>query len=260
MKKIVMFVAALFLLAGGMAHAQEGPQNVGANYAMVDEKPMFQGGDAGKFSLWVFSQIKYPEEAFKNKVMGKTILQFTIAKDGKVKNTRILRGSGSKLLDDEALRVVSSSPEWTPGKDEGKPVDVIFTFPVVFKLVGDDKESDGAAEKYDGNGPVPYAKVEEKPSFMENDNGTNFTRWVFDNLKYPEEAKKNKIMGRVAIQLVISGTGKVKDVEVAKSSGSKLLDDEALRVVSASPDWKPGKIGGKAVDVKYIFPVVFMMK
>lgn len=260
MKKIVFFWAALFLLAGGLAHAQNPPQNAGAHYAMVDERPMFQGGDAGKFSLWVFSQIKYPEEAFKNKVMGRTILQFTIAKDGKVKDVGVLRGSGSQLLDDEAVRVVLSSPDWTPGKDDGKPVDVIYTFPVVFKLSGDDNGSDGAADKYDGNGPVPYSEVEEKPSFMENDNGTNFTKWVFDNLKYPDEAKKNKIMGRVAIQLVISGTGKVKDVKVAKSSGSKLLDDEALRVVSSSPDWKPGKMGGKAVDVKYIFPVVFMLR
>ena len=88
----------------------------------------------------------------------------------------------------------------------------------------------------------------------------SFTRWVFTESKYPEEAFKNKIMGRVTLQFVISKEGQVKDVQIAKSSGSQLLDDEALRVVRLSPDWAPGKMKGEPVDVKYLFPFVFMLR
>ena len=154
----------------------------------------------------------------------------------------------------EAIRVISMSPDWTPGKVDGKAVNVSYVFPVVFKLNGE-----GAVNAENVEEPVPYALVEEKPLFMDGD-ANSFTRWVFTESKYPEEAFKNKIMGRVTLQFVISKEGKVKDVQIAKSSGSQLLDDEALRVVRLSPDWAPGKMKGEPVDVKYLFPFVFMLR
>ena len=253
MKKIVrLFLVAVALLAGAQLYAQ----NESIPFASVDEKPLFQGSEAGDFSFWVFGQIKYPEEAFKNKISGRVTLQFVIATDGKVKDVKILRGSGNQLLDDEAVRVISMSPDWTPGKVDGKPVNVRYIFPVVFKMTGaGDTTANANAEEE----PVPFAMVEEKPTFQGGD-ANAFTKWMFDKIKYPEEAKKNKIQGMTALQFVISKTGKVMDVKVAKSSGNQLLDDEAVRVISMSPDWTPGKLKGKAVDVKYVFPVVFMLR
>lgn len=246
--KSLLVVMALF--AGAQLYAQT--ENVA--FSAVDEKPMFQGAEAGIFALWVSGQIKYPEEAYKNNISGRVILQFVITTDGKVKDVKILRGSGNQLLDDEAVRVISMSPDWTPGKVDGKAVNVTYVFPVVFKLNG---EKPANAENVEE--PVPFAMVEEKPTFQGGD-ANAFTKWMFDKIKYPEEAKKNKIQGRTALQFVISKTGKVMDVKVAKSSGNQLLDDEAVRVISMSPDWTPGKLKGMAVDVKYVFPVVFMLR
>lgn len=266
MKKLIAILAtAVSLLISTVLLAQNtSGNNETTPFNLVDEKPMFQGAEASKFSLWVFSQIKYPEQAFKENISGRVTLQFVICKDGKVRGTRILRSSGSELLDNEALRVISSSPEWEPGKVKGKPVDVTFTYPVVFKLNGDKKAPDAnvakAAMDTLGAEAVPFAIVDEKPTFLGQDPSPNFTKWMFSEIKYPEEAVKNKIMGRTIVQFIISKEGKVTGVRILKSSGNELLDNEAVRVISNSPDWGPGKINGKPVDVKYTFPVVFMLK
>ena len=102
-------------------------------FAIVEQKPTFQGGDANTFTKWVFSKIVYPEIAKENGVQGRVTLQFTIETDGSVKNVKVLRGVDSSL-DKEAVRVVSSSPKWQPGMQRNKPVKVKYTFPVVFQL------------------------------------------------------------------------------------------------------------------------------
>ena len=102
-------------------------------FAVVEQKPTFQGGDANTFTKWVFSKIVYPEIAKENGVQGRVTLQFTIETDGSVKNVKVLRGVDSSL-DKEAVRVVSSSPKWKPGMQRNKPVRVKYTFPVVFQL------------------------------------------------------------------------------------------------------------------------------
>ena len=78
--------------------------------------------------------------------------------------------------------------------------------------------------------------------------------------QYPEEAKEKQIQGRVTLQFTIAKDGNVKDVTVAKSSGSKILDDESVRVVSMSPQWEPGKQNGEPVNVRFTFPVVFQIR
>ena len=101
--------------------------------AIVEEKPKFMGGDQKDFTKWVSKNIVYPEIAKENGVQGRVTLQFTVETDGKVSNVIVVRGVDSSL-DKEAVRVVSSSPKWTPGKQRNKPVRVRFTFPVIFQL------------------------------------------------------------------------------------------------------------------------------
>ncbi len=102
-------------------------------FQSVEVKPMFQGGDATRFSKWVNENLVYPEDAVKAKKQGRVDLKFTITKEGKVENVEVLRGT-FKSLNDEALRVVKSSPQWKPGMMDGKAVPVTYIFPVVFKL------------------------------------------------------------------------------------------------------------------------------
>ena len=102
-------------------------------FALVEEKPKFQGGDANTFSAWVNKNLQYPEIAKENGVQGRVTLQFTVNTDGSVSDVKVLRGVDSSL-DKEAVRIVSMSPKWTPGKQRERPVKVVYNFPVVFQL------------------------------------------------------------------------------------------------------------------------------
>ena len=102
-------------------------------FQLVEEKPSFNGGDANEFSKWVNSKLQYPEIAKENGVQGRVTLQFTVNPDGSVSNVKVLRGVDSSL-DQEAVRVVSMSPKWKPGKQRDRAVKVTYTFPVIFQL------------------------------------------------------------------------------------------------------------------------------
>jgi len=102
-------------------------------FQLVEDKPKFNGGDANEFSKWVNQRLVYPDIAKENGVQGRVMLQFTVNADGSVSNVKVLRGV-DEALDKEAVRVVSSSPKWTPGKQRDRAVKVTYTFPVIFQL------------------------------------------------------------------------------------------------------------------------------
>jgi TonB family protein len=102
----------------------------------------------------------------------------------------------------------------------------------------------------------PFIVVEELPEFPGGKDA--IAAWINANLKYPAEAVKAKITGKVYVNLMISKTGKVKNAVVSKSA-SPLLNAEAIRVISSMPDWKPGSQAGKLVDVQMQVPVEFKL-
>ena len=102
-------------------------------FAIVEQKPKFNGGDANEFSRWVNKRLVYPQICVENGVQGRVTLSFTVMPDGSLSNISVLRGV-DKELDKEALIVVSSSPRWEPGRQRDRAVPVTYTFPVVFSL------------------------------------------------------------------------------------------------------------------------------
>ncbi|MBQ1754936.1 MAG: energy transducer TonB, partial [Bacteroidales bacterium] len=80
-------------------------------FVTVEQKPTFNGGDANGFAKWVNSRLVYPEVAKENGVEGRVTLQFTIGKDGRLQDVKVLN-SPDESLAQEAVRVVSSSPKW----------------------------------------------------------------------------------------------------------------------------------------------------
>ncbi len=84
---------------------------------------------------------------------------------------------------------------------------------------------------------------------------------ISKNLKYPEEAKKKNITGKVYVSLIINKQAQVTQVEVVKSSKNTLLDLEAVRLVSTIPDfYKPAMVDFKPVSVQYTIPITFKLK
>ena len=105
----------------------------GEVFVRVEEMPGFDGGTSEKFREYIAQNLKYPEEAASKKIEGRVFVSFIVEKDGTVTNVRIVRGV-DPILDNEAIRVVESSPKWTPGKQRGELVRTTFTFPITFVL------------------------------------------------------------------------------------------------------------------------------
>ncbi len=101
-------------------------------FAIVEDKPVFPGGD-NALLRYLSENTKYPEKAKESGIQGRVFVQFIIDKTGKVTDVRIARGV-SPELDEEAKRVVSTLPKWTPGKQQGKPVPVTYIVPINFRL------------------------------------------------------------------------------------------------------------------------------
>ncbi|MBA7525859.1 hypothetical protein ES705_18017 [subsurface metagenome] len=100
--------------------------------------------------------------------------------------------------------------------------------------------------------------VEEMPEFKKR-GYKDFEEFIQKNLRYHEEAVEKEISGIVIVQFVIDVTGKIKNIEVVKKI-NPLLDKEAVRIISSSPKWKPGKQQGVKVKVNLSHPVEFKIK
>ena len=109
-------------------------------------------------------------------------------------------------------------------------------------------------------GTISYADCDIKPTFLSgSDPRTFLEKWVYQYLKYPSYAVENGIQGRVMVDFVIDEKGNVCDVKVSRGV-HVTLDEEAVRVVSASPRWSPGRHRGKKVRVALTLPVEFRLK
>lgn len=107
---------------------------------------------------------------------------------------------------------------------------------------------------------VSYYDCDQRPTFLNSADPRQFLeKWVYQYLKYPESEVRNGIQGRVMVEFIINTDGKVSDVRVTKGVSPE-LDDEAVRVISASPKWKPGKVKGEKVRCSLTIPVEFRLE
>ena len=125
----------------------------------------------------------------------------------------------------------------------------------------DDEHGVDIAEVKNVNNEVdeskPYVAVEQMPQFPGGEQ--KLMEWLGKNLRYPNISQENGIQGRVIVRFVVSSTGKVCNVEVMRGIDPQ-LDKEALRLISAMPDWIPGKQNGKNVPVFYTIPIIFRLQ
>lgn len=102
--------------------------------ADLDKRPEFFHSNEKHFlDAWVYKYVKYPASAVRDRVSGKVTVSFIVEKDGSVSNVEVIR-SLDQRLDDEAVKVISISPKWTPGQIKGRPVRTRITVPVEFRL------------------------------------------------------------------------------------------------------------------------------
>ena len=186
------------------------------------------------------------------------MIQFVVNKDGSITDVKVLK-SPSALLSEEAIRVVKAMPKWKPAKDKGKVVRSHFRLPIVFKLPNTQKTvTSEPTEK-------PITETVEERVFVDYETSAEFPggaeamyKWIADHIKYPEECKAKGIQGRVTLSFVIEVDGSVTNVKALRSPDDR-LSQEAIRVVSAMPKWKPATQMDKPVRCNYRLPITFRL-
>ncbi|GEM_PF-2856584 len=122
-------------------------------FTPVDCMPEFPGGQEALIRF-IADNIRYPEEAQKEKIEGLVVAQVTINHDGSPVDREVV-GSVHPALDKEAMRILSMLPKWTPCGARNRPVRVRYTIPVRFQLPADEKEDIQAEAKEDESGNFP---------------------------------------------------------------------------------------------------------
>ena len=302
-------------------------------FIYADVMPQFMGGDLLAFRSWVMQNVRYPETAMKEGKEDMVVVQFSVNRHGYIDYDRIniLQSEYPDIFAEEVKRVISSSPRWTPGFNNGYAVSVTLTLPIAFKLeskqgetpaVKSDNENqivimalDSDKQSKSGLNPVyiidgipstleqvnalkpeeikdvtvfkepemfsyykDYGNVEDGvviirtnsldknientpdtlPIFM-NTSTEAFQRWLFENLRYPEQLRDKNLAAHYVVKFKVDSAGYVAIMEIKciKGTAHKSFEDEITRVMLSSPRWTPGMKSGKAVSCRLSLPVVF---
>ena len=102
-------------------------------FLIAETMHSFQGGDLNTFRTWVQQNVRFPQIALENGIQGRVVLSFVIEKDGRLTNIQVLQ-TPDRSLSEEAVRVLSKSPKWSPGKQRNQVVRVKYTLPVDFRV------------------------------------------------------------------------------------------------------------------------------
>lgn len=105
---------------------------------------------------------------------------------------------------------------------------------------------------------VDYNAIEFKPKFM-GGNANDFAKYIASRLVYPPVAAENGVQGRVILRFTIDKTGKIVNIRTLQAE-DPLLEAEAIRLVETAPDWQPGYLGGKPINVTFTFPITFRLQ
>ena len=261
-------------------------------YQTVDEMPLFPGceltGDAKvdkecsdyKMLTYVYKNIKYPETARKNGTQGVVVIRFVVDKTGKVGSPEIKKSIGDGC-DETVLDIVKRMPNWLPGKQDGKAVNVYFNLPVKFKM--DDSLGSKAVEKTKHGEAVEkqhkiknetterdgvFKKVDKMPRLqgcddlegdaLKNCSNNKLLDFVYKNVKYPEAARENGTEGTVVVNFVIDTDGSVILPKIVRSVGDG-CDEVVLGIIGKMSKWVPGKKDGKVVKTEFNLPVKFKL-
>ena len=210
--------------------------------------PYFMGKPAKKsyISQYIKENIQYPEGISEKEINGCVHVKFTITQNGILDKMEIVEGL-HPFIDKEVLSVLSTMKDWEPGIRNGKTYNATTIVGIPFG----------------SKNICPAVKPEKKPKVKRIDQMPQFKGGIeglFDyikrSLKYPKDAAKDQIGGKVKVGFVVDRDGKIKQAKVVQSV-HPLLDREALRVVRSMPKWTPGIYEGKPVPVYYTIPINF---
>ncbi|MFZ4785441.1 MAG: energy transducer TonB [Flavobacteriales bacterium] len=251
MKKILLVLAVAF--SSAVSFAQQDPNKpFSLDEVFVDQEPYYEFSEmlptfkfgADSLNRLIAKTVEYPEVDRQMGIEGTVMVSFVIETDGHITDIAIKKGV-TLAMNTEAVRaVMKTDGMWNPGTIDDAPVRVMMILPVKFYLGGDNAakfiKTDALLPVYEAGINAFYNEIEK-------------------NLIYPEDAKKNKIIGRVRIKCQIDENGKLSQPELLDYI-YPTIDQEALRIVTLfSGKFLPTKMNGQPVR-EVIVPIDFTLK
>lgn len=140
MKKVLLFLVCIIgfsqmnaqLLNMGRQSSDQKDSTSATIFTLVEVMPEYPGGEEA-MRRFIGNNLIYPQMAKQTGIMGTVYASFVVDYTGKVRDVRIMRGIGGGC-DEEVVRIIQMMPDWEPGKQDGKPVNVLFNLPVKFVL------------------------------------------------------------------------------------------------------------------------------
>lgn len=217
----------------------------------VDVLPDFPGG-SNEMMSFLSKSINYPLQAKENGWVGKVYLKFIVKDDGVIDSITVLKSSGYKILDNEAIRVINKMPKWKPATRNFKPIKCYFNLPIKFSLSeGIVSENQLNNREYNLTAKANLLFYDAYNNLIKSNNtrynslpsfegsSEKLSNYLRSNNKLLNNTIKEKKCNFSVIKITIEPTGLISKSEIAFSSGSVPQDNEAIRLVSNMPKWKP---------------------
>jgi hypothetical protein len=225
------------------------------------------------FYSFIGRSVKYPEQAKLQKVQGNLQTKFTVD-NGDVKGMEVLSKLGYGV-DAEVMKAILNYDGFKDIKNGDYVLNVAFRLdgtdsPIKnaqvnavngytnlnqITIVGSANATASQNNKQDK--VMDFVSVDTPPKFPGG--MTAFYKFLGKEVKYPEEAKKNKVEGKVFLSFIVETDGSLSEITKVGTGIGYGTEEEAIRVLKLSPKWEPGKLDGKLVRVKYHMPMSFTL-
>ncbi len=257
-----------------LKYTPDDPQHI---YDAVEQPAVPKGGPAA-YAHYLETNQKYPTAALQAKQEGTVQVSFVVEKSGYVNEVKVVQ-SVAPLLDAEAVRVIKSSPRWTPAHQHGVAVRQRVMAPVSFVLApGSGETVEVPANLTASTQPLPpgteaaapgttsvvgtaangAAIIRPEKSAQPVGGNVAFFSWIAANQHYPDLARKRHMQAKVPVEFTVQPDGSLTDVRVVQKHGSG-MDEEAVRLIKAAPRWEPATYQGKPIKQKMTLPVIFQL-
>jgi TonB family protein len=223
------------------------------------------------FYAYLKKASRYPAAAQEEKIQGTTMIKFTVA-DGSIENVGVVAKLGGGL-DAEAMRNIVAYPNYKSIKNGNYTIKIAYILSELPAGSNTTKKNEnipalkghtalnqilivgyGGVTTNNDNRIYDFVSIEKSPTFPGG--MQNFYAYLKKAIRYPEEAAKKNIQGKVFLSFIVEKDGSIGDVTVVRRLGGG-TDEEAERLLKESPNWTPGTQNGKAVRVKFNIPISF---
>lgn len=244
----------MLVRADGTLHRLSANLTTSDEIYLVPEEPASPTGGMTAFYEAIEREVKYPEEAVRNGVMGRVFIEFVVEKDGSLSNHRVAKGIGAGC-DEEALRALKTiNIPWNPARNKGVAVRSKLVVPINFK----NQPMSGAGM------PVP-ASTQQGETFLVVEQPASpvggmavFYQEIARTIQVPTQVRRNRVEGKIFIEFVVETDGTTSGHRIMKGIDPE-ADLAALEAVkSANVKWNPGTQRGTPVRSKMVIPITIM--